>query len=148
MKTMGRDTGPLTRAFGPPTWIKYPNMNPGSECLKSSPNPSWPVGAVSSKMDVQDASGLRIQSTSRRWKANSETHALTKFQPIWPKDGCRRAGADTKWARSSRADSCHVTYASCVVCCLIQCTWTLHSGRFGEINEGNLAKRPLLSTYK
>jgi hypothetical protein len=31
---------------------------------------------------------------------------------------------------------------------LILYTWTWYSGRFGGVNEENLAKAPLLSTYK
>jgi hypothetical protein len=34
------------------------------------------------------------------------------------------------------------------VCYLILCTWMRYSGPFGGVNEENLAKNPLLSTYK
>ena len=57
---------------------KRPTMNPRSGGPKPSPNPSRAAGAGSSKMDAQDAYGLRFGASTCPRKANENIYKLTK----------------------------------------------------------------------
>jgi hypothetical protein len=77
-------SGPITKAFGPQTWIQTPNMSPRSEGPKSSSNPSQAIGAGPGKMVAQDASGLHFGRSTYPRKVNWKIYLLTK-------DGVKRA---------------------------------------------------------
>jgi hypothetical protein len=93
-------------------------------------------------MGAPDASRLGIRRASRSWKANLEPDVLAKFQPIWPNFGHDHACVGASRAHLSLAVRYLMPKDGARVCYLILCTKTWYSGRFGGVNEENLAKTP------